>query len=556
MSVFEDLIEELKEENLIEETVIETSRMEQNALQAGKTPQNTSSAKNDAPIINNPVPQENSAKVIAENPKTTLPKTQPKQIEDTSFNTVLPEEPHKSEAKENNADIKQPVNENEFYRRRATEEVTSLQIVEHIVSGVEREQMKISPKSYDDIAVGMALHDFLQITSDAQSAEHSLAEFKLMQETESWYSALSHRDRLVSVGDLRRYCESTRPALSSQALIALARFYRNSPFSDAVRSKFDMVMTRLVTKELKNDIREMLFERSELIEHLSDLYADWSSIPLYAPDDDSEVLIAVLKFEDFINEAKEAATFEQLVKKDFFNRLRIFKDSTGENFFSPLLTATAIECNVNVGNRYVELVNAERESNNSDVLEEKYKILLDPTVSDVTSKTLQLIKLLKGKKEEVEEDAIEGIEVEEKVIINAPEKAKVDNKKESKFVSLKINKWLILTALLVLASVGGLYIWVEYFASQPIISPDVKKVSLEDSSIKEYFKTARINKDTYYAITQPAWEDLPKDIKEDILRKILADGAKKGFAKIHLLNGEGKTVGFASEEKGIELSGF
>ena len=221
--------------------------------------------------------------------------------------------------------------DHDFYRRRATEEVNSLKIVEHVISAIEREYKKSLPKAYDDLKVSLALHDFLKVTEKPNSPEHAQAEFKLMQETESWYSALSQRDKGISVSDLRRYCENAKPALSAQALISLARFYRNSPFSEPVRAKFDMVLTRLLTKEKWDDTRELIFTREELITQISHLYADWASIPLYELNDDSDVLIGVLKFEDFANEVKEADSFDELIRKDFFNRLKIFKEGTGEN---------------------------------------------------------------------------------------------------------------------------------------------------------------------------------------------------------------------------------
>lgn len=557
MSLFEDLIEELKDENLIEETVIEISKAEQKTTDNKKTAQENELFNNNLSTTNTEL-SKISTNLSANTSKTSSTATSINQSKNGLSGKIAEQNSGSAEnISKDKSNLESSVKDNDFYRRRATEEVTSLQIVEHILSGVEREQLKISPKAYDDISVSVALHDFLQITSNAESAEHSLAEFKLMQETEGWYSALSHRDKFISVADLRRYCETTRPVLSSQALIALARFYRNAPFSDAVRNKFDMVMTRLVTSELKNSFRELLFNRAELIEHLSGLYADWSSIPIYASDDDSTVLLAVMKLEDFIKEAEEAISFEQLISKDFFNRLRNFKDDTGENFFAPLLTATAIICNVIVGNRYVELVNAERESNNSEILEEKYKFLLDQTVSDATGKTLQLITLLKGKKDEPEELAIEESETEEQIVVETLKTSdiKIEAAEESKFVSFSVNKWFLIAALLVIAGIGGLYVWVEK-SDSPAASQGVEKVNLEDPQLVEYFKTARINEGTYYAITQPAWKNLGKEAKEEILRKILADGAKKGYKKVHLLSNEGKTIGFASDEKGIELSEF
>lgn len=564
MSLFEDLVEELKEENLIEETVIETSRTERAALNdkssvSENIPENNILPDKNFPSTKNKL-EDSSVLPEARSANDSSAERQNNAKTETGFEIAAAEQFKAGEiVAESNETKNHATAEKDFYRRRATEEVTALQIVEHILNGVEREQMKIPPKSYDDIPVSLALHDFLKITGDPNSPEHSLAEFKLMGETESWHSALLRRDKFIAVGDLRRYCESTRAPLSSQALASLARFYRNSPFSDAVRNKFDLIMTRLVTKESKDHKREILFEREELIQHLSDLYADWSSIPLYAADDDSEVLIAALKFEDFITEAQEADSFESLVKKDFFNRLRIFKDSIGENFFSPLLTATAIECNVSIGNRYVELIEAERDNNNSEILEEKYNFLLDQPVSDATSKTLQLIELLKIKKEETEENSAKAAEPEEKITLDTPVKfeTRAESEPGESLNPPKADKRkLALIILLAIFLLGGLYFVVNYFSATPAAEPVAEKINMEESAFRDYFKAARIDNDTFYAVTLPSWKDLSTENKEDIINKILAKGKTQGYKKIHLMNNDGKTVGSASQENGVELSEF
>src|SRR5436190_1575160 len=180
MNIFEDLIEELKDENLIEETVMEFHK-EQYVTEAEEI------------------------------------KKYPKVEKTKSF-----------------------VNEKEYFRKRAMDEVTGLQMVDHVLAGVEREQMKLVPKPYDDLPVKLALHDFMQVAHETSTTEHAQSEFRLMQETENWCSALSHRDKHITIAHLRRHCETTRPPLSAQALIALARFYRNSPYSESVRSKFEL----------------------------------------------------------------------------------------------------------------------------------------------------------------------------------------------------------------------------------------------------------------------------------------------------------------------------
>jgi hypothetical protein len=444
-----------------------------------------------------------------------------------------------------------PVVDAEFFKRRATEEVTSLQIVEHILSAIEREQLKIVPKQYEDISVKKALHDFLQLAHDPLSPEHAKAEFKLMQETESWYSELSSRDKRINVGHLRRYCETAKPSLSAQALISLARFYRNAPFSETVRGKFDMVITRLMTREKGGDTREILLKRNELIKHLADLYSDWSSIPLYGSnEEDSDVLLGVLKFEDFAEEVQNADSLDELIRNDFFNRLKIYKENTGEKFFAPLLIATVIESNVLTGNKYVELVKREKEKGSASDIAAKYSQLLDDSVSDATSKTMQLAELLEEKQAviEVVEAPVEVKQEKSVVEIGQQQHSKAFVEKEKRKGILGINKFLFFAAVLTFTLVGGLYVWLEFYAPAMKSSPSVRKVSLEGNPLREYFKTARINKETFFAVVEPTWNGLSKDVREDILKKTLNEGTEQGYTKIHLLDKEGKTIAFASAE--------
>lgn len=517
MKVFEDLIEELKEENLIEQTVIESGEVEARADEP------------DQELLQEMrSPQEDSKEFFDKN--------------EMAFKSNEAD----NSSQDEKAELILPFNENDFYRRRAMEEVASLQMVERILTAVEREQANVLPKSYDDIAVSKALHDFLQVSKNPNNPDNAAAEFKLMQETESWYSALSHRDQSILPAHLRRYCETAKPALSSQALVALARFYRNSPYSESVRSKFDLVVTRLFSQETEDDQRKMVFSHDDLAQHLSELYADWSSIPLYSTDDDTELTLIALKFEDFITEGINAVEFEDLVRNDFFNRLRAFKESTGENFFAPQVTATAVNCNIKVGNRYVEMLRNEKKKNNASKLEDKYSQLLDQTISEATSKTLQLVQLLKDKTI-VEEEIVEPVEVKKE----PEELPKVEIKKTApaksegffSFNLFQVNRWLLGLMICTLLGTFMLYSWVE-FVTPEISSKEVQTLQLDGFYFKEYLQVAKITNETLIGVANPAWFDLSGEKKQETLRNLLSVGNEKGFKSVRVLSREGKTVGY------------
>jgi hypothetical protein len=566
MNVFENLVEELKEENLLEETVMGNSSgkthpaAEADALQfQARTEEiiGEYDSSDDFPSDLDFEPEQNQAEEMFSE----------EAFEEENASDFSTEEPEENKTPENRAKSnpdeaksdfeftssepeyvaaeKSPADQMEFYRRRAIDEVTSLQMVEHVFSGVEREQMRILPKPFNDITVKKALHDFLQVSKNSPANENAQAEFKLMQETESWCSALSHRDKHLSVSALRRYCETTKPSLSDQAIIALARFYRNLPHTESVRSKFDMIMTRLFTKEIEGERREMLFERDEMVRQISELYADWASVPLYSVEDETELLLITVKFDDFLGEAQDAENFDELVKKDFYNRLRLFKESVSDKFYAPVVLASAIESNVMIGNRYVELLEREREQTSAEAIESQYSFLLDQAISDATSKTLQLVELLKEKAEVVAEPKIFD---EPKETLDVPE-TKIEYKKPKQSRRLSffgVNQWLVFALTGVILLSAALYVYVEYF-SQQRTSLSVQKVNIDNSFFKDYLQTARINEETFIGIVNPAWEGANEDKKQEILGKLFNVGKEKGFKKVHLLNIQGETVGYANE---------
>lgn len=521
MNVFEDLIGELKDENLLEETVMDVHKAE--------------SLAENASLESFPVEPANAQLLETADDGEAAPDYDLQVINEPLEN------PNASDAQE-------------FYRKRAIDEVTGLQLVDHVLSGVERELMKIVPRSFDDLPVKKSLHSFLQ-ASDAGAPDHAKFEFQLMQETESWCSALAHRDDDISAADLRRFCENSKPALSSQALIALAKFYRNLPHSEVVRNKFDFVVTRLFSKEIANEKRYLVFGRDEMIAHFKTLYADWSSISLYSSNEDnSDILVGALRFEDFMAEAENAESFDDLIRTEFFERIRQFKESANEIFYAPIITAAAVECNVRIGNRIVDLLRLERDTPNVEDLYEKYGVLHDQAVSDATSRTTEVIDLLRERLEELEGD-IEEAEGEYYQLTpeRAPEvKKKAEKRPRNTFAAnmFAVNKWLLAATVVVLLLSVGLYIWSERYAGDEsnVTAAGVVNFDLENSTLKEHIKVARVSNEVFYGITTPSYDILTREKKEEFVQKVLAAGNGNGFNKVQLSDAKGKIVGTASAQ--------
>jgi|CXWL01.1.fsa_nt_gi hypothetical protein len=550
MNVFEDLIIELKEENLLENTVIDDQR----EMSADDFALDITDMPDRAPTFTS----EDRIEVETANERvaTEEPATEPVQAAAPIVETAaLPEQTQPQDRPQN----QRQRNNKEFFKKRAINEVSSLQMVEHVLTGVEREYMKMMPKIYDDFKAKKALNTFLQISDTVNSEGHAEAEFELLSETEAWCSALAERDKNVPVSSLRQYCDNSKPALSSQAILAIARFYRNLPYSEAVRAKFDFVVTRLFSRANENDKRVCLFNREETLNHIKTLYAEWSSIPLYsAEDDDSSVVLGALSFEDLAVEAENASSFDQLIKTDFFGRLRTFKESLNETFFAPIVTAAAIEANVRIGNAYIALIARERQRMDADSIQTRYASLDSQRVSDATAQTLDFSDILRSSPAPLNEEFVaapthvqeqfeEEPEIEETVDAEPPvKKAPSEFLQRIRANMFSVNRWVIVFTVLMLAGTGGLVLWSNYLSEIPVKTDGVADVTFENPQVQEYVEKAKISNSMLYVQLKKTWAVLPKEKREDVLAKMYQAGADKGYREVNLISVEGKMIGYAS----------
>ncbi|MCB1025806.1 MAG: hypothetical protein KDB79_15525, partial [Acidobacteria bacterium] len=417
------------------------------------------------------------------------------------------------------SDISNEVIDPSQYSRNLADTVKSLQHVQHIISGVQREQMREKPMTYDTVPVKQALHKFIEAVENLDKPGNTAEESVLHEEIGKWHSTLLEEDRKVSAAHLRRYCEDTAPPLSYEAIASMARFYRNSPFNEDVRSKFDLVITRLFTKSVNGDKREPTLHRDEIIIRVKELYADWSSVSLYNDDnEDSELILAAFKFEDFVTEVNKVPSFDELIRNGFFKRIKSFKEKLQENFFSPLLVAVAVECNVLIGNRYVDLIYDDRKKV-SDRVSKKRSKKLEAKPADIIA--------------EIEES--------------------VDNDMYAStgfaaFLFGGKRKWITFAGIAVLL-LGFLYAFGAFDGravqkQETLISQDGENINLERSSFGKYIDSARIKKGTFVGVISTSWHDLSFKQKEEILKKIQLAGKDRGYEQVQLQDAKGESVGF------------
>lgn len=565
MNVFQDLVEELREENLLEATFDEADTADDRAasgeFRSSEQPfddaENEVSQPPTPQLIVDPLnsgsdevrPELESIDGLERNGDLSHPESQ--EVEGTAAPAPAKQAAPKTRDKE-------------FFRKRAAAEVSSLQMVDHILSGIEREYQKVIPKPFDDFNVKKTLNIFLQSTESVDSEKYLAAEFNLLQETEAWCSALAERDRGIRVASLRQFVENSKPALSSQAMLALARFYRNLPYTEDVRAKFDFIITRLFSKSIGMERRACLFNRDEMLVHINSLYEEWSSVPLYSADEDDEskLLLTALSFADLAEEAENAATFDQLIKNEFFERLRMFKESISELYYAPNVTAAAIEANIRIGNSYVSLIEREKEKLDAEALESKYADQDHDAISEAAARTLHLVDLLKSADSDEVSDKSEASKEEEadepdvKASDVVTEESKSSKKLQMPGVvsgllenAFSVNKWLlILSAVLVTAAIG-VYIWGNYLVREEVSSAGVAPVSFQNNQIAEQIKVAKLSGENLYLQMNASWEVLPKEKRQEYLQRLMQEAPAMGFKQVTLINNDGKYAGFASSSR-------
>ena len=231
--------------------------------------------------------------------------------------------------------------------RDLREQAMVLRIVEVFLSQIELTLLVRSTPSNDFAALKGDLETLKNHPEAAQlkaDIEHKL---------ERWRRALSKRDERIEAYQIRRYCDGLKIALDREILFAMARFYREQPYSRNSLSKFDMMLTRAFSSKVGDFRHCLVADRESLTEMLAKRFERWGRTPkanLTSMD------AAVATFDRFIDECFSIEQFDQFSTSGIFERVREYKTSLGDGFFVPAVTAVAIECNIALGNRLNVLI--------------------------------------------------------------------------------------------------------------------------------------------------------------------------------------------------------
>lgn len=515
MNVFEDLIEELKAEQLIEDSAARSA-----------------SAANGSPAIKRDIAGDNAHVVSAQE----LSGNRRPVADEAMRWSLVPE-------------FASPEEEREFFRRRAVDEVSSLQIVEHLFANVERAYLRTVPAVFDDREIKASLQDFMAATDDVGSEEFVNAEFTLLGQIEAWKAALRSRDAKISVSDLRLFCERSKPALSSQAMLSLARFYRNVAFTDVSRSKFEFVMTRLFSRDIGDQKRSLLFGYNEMLGHIRSLYENWSSIDMLSGDDlTNDFLQAKQNIRELVAECERFASIDELLQRRFLDRFKSYKEFLDEMFFAPEVLGEMIDANVRVGNCYVELVEREKESYDPTLIREKYGVENDGLIAAAAGRSLFLADLL----DQAEmQEAVSDDEIAENETASVQETRVVTESAVPSFLSLDlagVNRWLLGTTLLVVVGCVGLFLWSER-SSEASGAQAAAPVQLAAAGLGEHLTSGRMTGQTLYAVAKPSFAALDAETQKNVLGKALEIAKQKGLTRVELMNEDGNSIGVANDRK-------
>ena len=524
MNVFEDLVVELKEENLLEETVIDRS--------GGKT--NGSGNRSTAKKIDLP--------------------DEPKVSGQFDFDVSSFDNPDTAGELSN---LNQRKLDPDVVRRRLSDRMSALQSVEYVLTAIEANFSSASNTPFDDLSIKKAFHVFEQACSEPDSNEYFESESILISQMDAWEETLKARDQVISVDALRQFAESANPPLSPQTLFALIRFYWGIEFSEATRAKFDAVSTRLFSKFVDGERRDLLCPRGEIARHFNQRYLDWSGGQYRKTDtDDPNIALQILSFDDFISEAMGVSKVGEMLANKFFERICEFKKGAGEIFMVPEVSAAVIECNIAVANKIIDLVSAEVERNNGSAsIKASYAGLDKPVLSDAVARTLNidtaapLDASVNNERSSKPGEARASFKPKERRSTSSKPVRRATRAPRS--TVLGVNRWLLLATILTVVVSIGIYGWSWYSGSNEdeVSSSTARTIDLEKPELKQYVKVSRVSGNMLYAIVTPEYEKLDVDGQHDYLQKILQAGSTKGYTKVSLINQKGRSVGYASADR-------
>jgi hypothetical protein len=499
MNVFEDLVVELKEANLLEETFIDLPL----AVNASAETGNGNGSGNGGTKFS--VPSANEFGVL-----------------DPALN-----------------------------RERLSEQIAAIELVDLVLAAIATANGK-QTSPYDALSLKKTFHRFAQTSASPESEEYFELEAEVVSSIDAWEHELSQRDEELSAAMFRRYVETANPPLSPQALFALVRFYRSSMPTESTLTKFDLTVTRLFSKFVDGERREMLCPRTEAVKYLTQRYSSWGVENFRSmPADDPATVEAIASFENLLTSAESVSGLSELVKSEVFDELRDLKRELGELLFVPRVTAAVIETNLRMATRVITLIEQEKERHGSAAASRLSAADLS-IISDALGRTFA-IDIADLQDQDLTADAVDTLaekskERKEKRSERRAQPSKpAAEKKTRRSTIFGVNRWLLFATILTVVVSLGIYVWAEKFTDEPAASDSVRAIIIDNAELKRFVKTAKLSGPMLYAVVTPAFEEMSVEVQRDYLKDLYQYGRQKGYSKVTLVNEQGRNVAFADD---------
>ncbi len=250
------------------------------------------------------------------------------------------------------------------FLRRSIEKMKSLQATERVLANVEKAVLNKVPEKFNLIPLTAAIHklnESLRLNDEVKIRE---ANSGVSFELESVVNHLVQRDDHIQPYNMRRFCDQSDTILDLNAYAALTSFYRSLPHTEQNRGKYDFVVTRLFSTTIpgsNNKLRTLRTSREQVVKRLTEMCAAWGEDTQNWSSDSAKVTETNRCFDEFINEVRTITSLEEMADKSFFQRVRDFKANVGELLYIPEVTATSVETNIIISNRFTVLMEAETE---------------------------------------------------------------------------------------------------------------------------------------------------------------------------------------------------
>ncbi len=250
------------------------------------------------------------------------------------------------------------------FLRRSIEKMKSLQATERVLANVEKAVLNKVPEKFNLIPLSSAIHhlnEAIRLNDEVKIREaNSGVSFAL----ESIVNHLVQRDDHIQPYNMRRFCDQSDTILDLNAFAALTSFYRSLPHTEQNRGKYDFVVTRLFSTTIpgsNNKLRTLRTSREQVVKRLTEMCSAWGEDTRSWSSDAAKVTETNRCFDEFINEVRTITSLEEMADSSFFQRVRDFKANVGELLYLPEVTATSVETNIIIANRFTVLMEAENE---------------------------------------------------------------------------------------------------------------------------------------------------------------------------------------------------